>query len=179
MKTGFKGVVAAVLTGAIIMSVAGCVSFEQISNKEFKKALTGAGKIDEEEITEVKDATYEGADLKRKIIASDGKCLYSYMEFDDKDDAFDAFKDIYDDFGDAVDDDDFDGKYSKGISESSYSGYLLVDGDSDDKDFVDGKCYGGIYYKEDTIVIVMANSQKTKDKDKIDAVLDAIGYPKP
>ena len=64
-------------------------------------------------------------------------------------------------------------------SESGATGYILVDGDSDNDDFMDGKCYGGIFLKENTIVIVMANSNKSSDMEDIDAMLSAIGYPKP
>ena len=179
MKKGTKSVIAAILTGAMIMSIAGCANFELITHKQFKKALEDAAKIDEDEIRETKDDKYEGADVKRRIVATDGKCVYSYIEFDDAEDAYDTFSEIYDDFTDAVEDDEFDGSYRKGINENSGTGYILVNGDSDNEDFIDGKCYGGIFLKENTFVVVLANSQKSKDMDKIDAVLDAIGYPKP
>ena len=179
MKNLTKGIVSVALVGSMLMSVAGCASFNLISYKDFKKALEDAVNLDDDDIREYKNSTVDGNDTKHEIYATDGKCAYMFIEFDDADDAVDYFEDVYDEFEDTVKDDDFDGSYKKAYSESSQTGYILVNGDSDNDDFMDGKCYGGIFLKENTIVVVMANSQKSSDIEDIDAVLDAIGYPKP
>lgn len=179
MKNLTKGIVSVALAGSIMMSVAGCASFNQITHKEFKSALEDALKMDDGDYTEYKNSSVGGDDTKHEVYAVDGKCRYAFIEFEDVDDAKDYFEDIYDEFEDTIKDDDFKGSYKKAYSDSSATGYILVDGDSDNDDFMDGKCYGGIFLKENTIVVVMANSNKSSDMDDIDAMLSAIGYPKP
>lgn len=180
MKNFVKGAVSAVLAGSMMLSIAGCANFNLITYKDFKNALEEALEMDDDEYREYKNSSVSGSDTKHEVYANDGNCRYAFIEFDDAEDAFDYFEDIYDEFEDTIEDKDFDGNYKKGLVEgSSASGYILVNGDSDNSEFIDGKCYGGIFLKENTIVIVMANSNKSKDMDKIDAMLNAIGYPKP
>lgn len=179
MKKLTKGIVSVALAGSMMMSIAGCASFNLITHKEFKSALEDALKLDDEDYTEYKNSTVNGNDTKHEVYAVDDKCRYAFIEFDEVEDAVDYFEDIYDEFEDTVNDKDFDGTYKKMYSESGATGYILVDGDSDNDDFMDGKCYGGIFLKENTIVIVMANSNKSSDMEDIDAMLSAIGYPKP
>lgn len=179
MKSIVKGIAAIVLAGSVMLSVAACANFNLLTYKEFKSALEESLEMDDDDYTVRKKGTYEGYEIKHSVAAIKGKCRYMFVEFDDQDDAVEYFEDVYDIFEDAIKDEEFDGNYKKAYSESSATGYILVDGKSDATKFIDGKCYGGIFLKENTIVVVMANSQKSSDIEKIDAMLDAIGYPKP
>jgi len=179
MKKMTKGIISVVLAGSMMMSLAGCANFNLITYKDFKKALEDALDMDDDDIREYKNSSVDGNETKHEVYANDGKCRYAFIEFDDADDAVDYFEEVYDEFEDTLKDDDFDGSYKKAYNENAQTGYILLNGDSDNDDFMDGKVYGGVFLKENTIVIVMANSQKSSDMEDIDAMLSAIGYPKP
>ena len=179
MKSLVKSIAAVVLAGSMMLSVAACANFNLLTYKEFKSALEESQNMEDDDYTVRKKGTYEGYDIKHSVAAIKGKCNFMFVEFDDQDDAVDYFEDVYDAFEDALKDEEFDGNYKKSYSESSVTGYILVDGKSEAAKFINGKCYGGIFLKENTVVVVMANSQKNSDIEKIDAMLDAIGYPKP
>ena len=78
-----------------------------------------------------------------------------------------------------VDDKDFSGKHRSFYNEKAGYGYILLNGESDDNDFVDDKVYGGIYWSGDTFIIILVTSDKDKYVDNVTALIRALGYPKP
>jgi hypothetical protein len=76
-----------------------------------------------------------------------------------------------------IDDKDFDGKYSYRITDTE--GYILLNGESSSNDFFDDDIYGGIFCKEDVVVIVLCRSTSDRDTSRVDEFLRAIGYPTP
>ena len=169
MKT-IRSVVATILVGATMMSLAGCAKkIEPVKKKDFKTALENALDIDDDEYLDG-DGT---------VIYMEGKYYIMYRTFEDEDDAADWFEDLYDDFEDAVDDKDFTGKHREVYNENGGYGYIVFDGESDGGDMMEGDLYGGIYWAEDTAIYVMATSNKDKYVDGINALLSELGYPKP
>ena len=64
MKKLTKGIVSVALAGSMMMSIAGCASFNLITHKEFKSALEDALKMDDSDYTEYKNSTVNGNDTK-------------------------------------------------------------------------------------------------------------------
>ena len=76
-----------------------------------------------------------------------------------------------------MDDKDFDGRTSSRLTDDE--GYILVNGESHSDDFFDDDIYGGIFCKEDVVVIVIVRSDRDRDIDTVNEFLSAIGYPHP
>ena len=180
MKNFTKVMGSVLLIGSMALSVAGCAGFSAITARDYKSAIKAVTDLKSSDIRVEEDTRVNKLDARTTLRAQDGKCYYGFIEFEDTEDATDYFEDeIYDTFIDMIEDKDFDGNYRETYSKSAATGYVLVDGEGDaDNDFK-GEIYGGIYLKDNTVVIAMATSGKNKDKDKIDAVLDQISYPKP
>ena len=176
MKGLYKGIISAALIGTMLMSAAGCTKFEVIGYKDFRAALEDEAGIDESSCSTGKDRRHDGYEMKRYIEGEKGNCEFAFYEFDKEKDAVEYFEKQYDEFLDAVEDDDeFEGSHKESFDEDSATGYIIFDGEVEEN----GRVYGGIYLKENTIVSAMSVGSKDKDIERIDGVLDAIGYPKP
>lgn len=178
----FKGVMAIGLTAAMLFSFTGCgTSFSATDKKTFESALEDKDilDLDDDEYSSQKGDDLYGVDGCTRDIWYYGDDFYiEYREFDETEDAYDYFEDCYDDFEDDMDDENFEGSSKSKISDTT--GYIILDGEGDDGDFVgDDDIYGGLYFKDNTVVYVLVRSDKDKDQDKVDDFLDAIGYPKP
>lgn len=128
-----------------------------------------------------------------KVISGrlDNNTVITCFEFDDEDDAYDYFTEmIYEEFEDIKEDKHFDGNIRMANSEGF--GYVLVDADYDEEvyfgdisyarnvDFDFEHLYGGVYYIENTVCIIM-NYNKGKDREisELNEVLEALELPQP
>lgn len=177
-----KKILSAILVATMALSLVGCSSMKAIGKKDFKNALKEL-KLDDDmrEIEEESDLEwygYDDDDIEYYASAYDDEQYYLFIQFEDTEAAHDYFEDeFYDDVMDMKEDKDFDGKLKTKLSKSS--GYIILNGESDSKGFGKGDIYGGIYFKDNVIVVALANSNKKSDIKDINAFLKAIGYPKP
>ena len=168
-----KTVVCSALVATMLFCMVGCVNVKAVNKKDFKNALEDVADIDDDEYYEYDDFD---SDIDYTIYAYDSDAYYDYSIYGDEDDALDAFEDIYDEFQDMKDDKDFDGSLRMGLSGST--GYILFNGEADGSVF-DDEVYGGIYLKDDVVIMVYALSDSKSDIKDINAFLSAIGLPKP
>ena len=173
-----KQVISVALVSAMALSIAGCAKkIESIKKGDFKDAIEEV--IDDGDYVEYGDNIYYYGD----------NFFIDFYQLDDEDDAADAWDDILDSYNDMVDDKDFDGS-RRMVSTSNY-GYILLDGESDSDDFLadvsgitflaggENYYYGGIFYVEDEIIVVMTLKDKDGNREDIDTILAAMGYPHP
>lgn len=173
-----KKVISVALVGAMALSIAGCAKkIETVKAGDFRDALEEV--MDDDDYTDANDNIYCYGD----------NFFIEFYEFGDEDDAADAWDDIYDTYEDMTDGGDFSGK-RKTVTTGSF-GYILLDGECEDEDFLTGVSgvqflnggenyyYGGIFYVEDQIIIVMTTKDKDGNREDIDTILNALGYPKP
>lgn len=114
------------------------------------------------------------------VQGTSGSCYFAYIEFVDEEEATEYFEDeVYDVIDDMIYDNDFDGDYSMNFNYREYAGYVTVDGYSYSDDFLYGDVYGGVYLKDNILVLVMANSDDESSRSAIDTLLRDIGYPMP
>lgn len=172
-----KSILAVVLVACMMLSVASCAkSVKKVDKDKFEAALEKV-KIDDDDLYENKNGTRDGYDYDRTISAYDGNCIYVYIEFEDADECKEYFDDeIYDEFEDLKKDKDFDGKLQ--MHTGAHSGYVIFNGEADGDD-VDGDVYGGIYFRDNVLVMVMCYSDKKSDIEDIQTVLKALGLPRP
>ena len=163
-----KKVVAAVLTGAMLLPLAGCAKkIERIKARDFENAI--------EEVFDDDDySSYDGL-----IYVIDDDYIITFATLDDDDDARDRWEDILDDFDDMKDDKKFDGRTVR-VDREEY-GYILLNGESSDRHFMNGRCYayGGIFYVEDEVFVILTNKDKDSYREDIDTILRALGLPRP
>lgn len=175
MKNFVKGMMSAALIGSMLMSVAGCTSFNLIEYDDFAAALEEEVGLKEDDCRTGKNKKRNGYEMKRYIEGTKGtSTTFKYYEFKDEDDAVEFFEKQYDEFLDVIEDEDFEGSHKESFDEDSATGYILIDGEADNS-----SVYGGIYLKENTYITVATTGSQDKDRDRVDAVLSAIGYPKP
>ena len=174
MKKILTSVVSVVLIASMGLSIAGCAKkIKPIKGKDFKNALEEVFDIDDDDYTEYKGSDYTD------IYYYEHDYFIEYYQFDDADDAFDRFDDLYDSYEDMIEDKDFTGRHRAVYNEKGGYGYILLNGESEDNDFIDDDVYGGIYWVDDTLVYVLVTSDKDKYVDNVSAMIRAIGYPKP
>ena len=174
MKKVLTSIVSVVLIASMGLSVAGCAKkIKPVTKKDFKKALEETFDIDDDDYGD-----YDGDDYVH-ISYGDHDYDVEFYQFDDDDDAFDMFDDLYDAYEDMIEDKDFTGKHRAVYNEKAAYGYILLNGEADDKHFFDDDIYGGIYWSGDTIIIVLVTSDKDKYVDNVSTMIRAIGYPKP
>lgn len=174
MKKAVKNIVSVVLLACMAFSLASCgKKISPVKKKDFKSALEDSFDIDEDDYS---DYDWDDYDY---ISYLDHDYYVVLRQYDDADDALDEFENIYDDYEDMVDDKEFKGKRSAVFNEKAGYGYILLNGESDSEDFFDDDIYGGIYWTEDEIIIVIVLSDKDKYTENVDAMLKAIGYPRP
>ena len=163
-----KKIIAATLVGAMLLPLAGCAKkIELIRAGEFKDAI--------EEVFDDDDYVSYG-DM---IVVMDDDYAIVFSQYDDEDDALDAWEDTVDDYEDMMDDKDFDGR-TRLVNRDTY-GYILLNGECDDRDFYQGRSYmyGGIYYVEDEIFAIVTVDDDNGARDDINTILRALGLPRP
>ena len=163
-----KKIIAATLVGAMLLPLAGCAKkIEHIRAAEFKDAI--------EEVFDDDDYVSYG-DM---IVVMDDDYAIAFSQYDDEDDALDAWEDTVDDYEDMMDDKDFDGR-TRLVNRDTY-GYILLNGECDDRDFYQGRSYmyGGIYYVEDEIFAIVTVDDDNGARDDINTILRALGLPRP
>lgn len=102
--------------------------------------------------------------------------LYEFISFEDTESAHDYFnEEWYEDYSEAKKDKDLDGTMKDSLSKTS--GYIILDVESDSKDLGKGNIYGGIYFADNTVVIVMGMDASKSSKKEIDSFLESIEYP--
>ncbi len=174
MKKFVRSIVSVVLLGSMALSFAGCAKkIEPVKKNDFKDALEESFDIDDDDYSE-----YEWDDYT-DIYYYDHDYYVEMYQYDDADDALDKFEDAYDDFQDMLDDKEFKGRHKAVFNEKGGYGYITFSGESDSDDFFDDDIHGGIYWADDTIIIVVVTSDKDKYTENIDAMIKALGYPKP
>lgn len=167
--------VSVVLVGAMVLSIAGCgKNYDVVSQRDFEGALEDVAGLDEDDWY---DYTTYYSHSEHDIDCYDGDLHYEWIEFDSNKHAMDFFEDIYDGFEEMREDDDFEGRCSYALTDET--GYILVNGESSSDEFYDDDVYGGIFCKEEVVVIVMARSDRDRDITAVDDFLRAIGYPHP
>lgn len=143
----------------------GLAGLPYLSLSEFEDAVAACTDIDIDYFS-----SFEGSGCTYNY-CTEGAVQYLYYEYDDEDDARDEFEEAIEDMEDP-DDDDVNGTYVTYYDGTC--GYILVDGE-----FEGEFLYGGIYLNEDVVIVVVAYDGNSGDDRDVDAVLDAIGYPKP
>lgn len=163
-----KEIMAVTLVGAMLLPLAGCAKkIERMRAKDFKNGIETV--FDDDEYSSYGDT----------ISLADDDYIIAFMTADDDDDARDEWEDIVDAFQDMKDDKKFDGR-TRLVDRDTY-GYILLSGDCKDKDFANGKgyYYGGIFYVEDELIVVITLKDKDSCRDNIDTILRALGLPRP
>lgn len=189
MMKKLRTITAVVLSFATALSMAGCTSFKVIDDEEvFYDALDDAVGIEEEDTYNRENTMVGDAKVQYVIYAEDGDNYYTYIRFKREEDAMDYFDDIYDDFRDILEDNDFEGSHS--MSESNSKGHIILDGILDDNTPItfysrsicgneDVELYGGIYVNDNVYIEVLTINGSKRDREKIDAFLKQIEFPKP
>lgn len=177
-----KKILSVVMIVTMMTSLVACKSFKAIDYKVFKNAVDEV--YGEEPIKYSEDmfeyAGYDEYDLDRNYYYYIDNGILEYYKFDDEEGAREFFEDYYyDEFEDMIEDDDFEGNRSNGLSNSR--GYIIVNGECDGSDFWEDidEAYGGIYWVDNIVVVAMMDSDKKSDIKDMDAFLDEIGYPAP
>lgn len=161
-----KKIIAATLVGAMILPLAGCAKkIERVKSRDFEAAI-------EEVFDDDEYGSYGGSTV---VYADNYEIMF--MTLDDDDEARDDWEDFLDEFDDMMDDDDFDGR-TRRVDRGEY-GYVLLDGENDSRDFADGSdyLYGGIYYVEDELIVVLTTKDKDSYREDVDTILNALGFP--
>lgn len=164
-----KKVIAAALAGIMLMPLAGCAGrkIEAVSARDFKRAV-------EEVFDEDDYGSFGGS-----IYVIDDHYAVNFTEFDDDDDARDTWEEALDNFDDMMDDNDFDGRTVR-VDRDTY-GYILFNGECDDPNFMGDRSYiyGGIFYVDDEYIAVVTDKDKDANRDNVDTILNALGFPHP
>lgn len=182
-----RGLIALVLAGATMLSVAGCSGVKRIDDEDkFLEVLKNSAGIKKKDMmVRDKNTTYDGEDVEYLTFTEDGSNSYCYIRYEDADDAMDAFENKYDSFDDILDDNDFDGSHKKMLSKDQ--GYLVLDGDIEEGITFDGmtffesdtEYYGGYYVNGNVYIEVYCINGSKRDKEKVNAVLKELGLPNP
>ncbi len=184
MRTKSREVLASILLLTIALSVGACKkkvkTFEKVSRQEFSKALDGidvhADEImvfeDNDPLSTVMDDHF-GEGSKYALIAQKNGILFSYIEYSSADFAH-YYIDSY--FGDHNNLSRDKRKEECEIKLFDDYGYILIDFEKYGIQF-----YGGIYQKDNTVIVVSNDNSEHvySDKALIDMFLDLINYPKP
>lgn len=177
-----KKFLSVVMIVTMMTSLVACKSFKAIDDKAFEDAVDEVYGEEPREYTEdmFEYAGYDEYDLDCNYYYYLDDGILEYYEFDDEEGAREFFEDYYyNEFEDMIEDDDFEGSRSSGLSGSR--GYIIVNGECDGSEFwaeID-EAYGGVYWVDNIVVVAMMNSDKKSDIKDMDAFLDAIGYPAP
>ena len=179
-----KKILSVVMIVAMMASLVACKSFKAVDDGDFEDAIDEVYGEEVKEISgdDIEWSIYDGTDMDKNLYYYDysDELYIDYFEFDDEEAALEFFEDeYYKDFEDMIEDDDFEGSRSSGLSSSR--GYIIVNGECDGDGFwteID-EAYGGIYWVDNIVVVAVINSDKKSDIEDMDAFLDMIGLPTP
>ena len=179
--------IAAVLVGATMLSVASCSDVKSIDNeKTFFDALKKTAGISKKDmIVHEKNTSFDGHDTEYVTFTEDGNNSYCYIRYEDEDDAMDAFEIMYDSLEELLDSGEFDGSNKRKINDGQ--GYLILDGSVEagvafggmtffEKDM---HYYGGFYVNNNVYIEIYTLDGSKSDKETIDAMLKELSLPRP
>ena len=184
-----KVVAASVMACVSLFSYTGCSSFKVIDNEDvFFNALTDVAGIKKKETIHEKNYEVNGDDVEYFIYTGDGDNFYTYIRFEEDDDAMDYFDIFYQDFEEIKEDEEFDG--SSSMSEGKTRGMVTFNGEVGKDNglnfyhmnkhfFEDTEIYGGVYVNKNVYIEVYSADGSKRDKEKIDKFLKQLGFPKP
>ena len=182
-----KGLTAAVLVGATILSIAGCsgISVKYLDDEDaFFDALKSNADIRKKDMmVHEKDTKFDGVDVEYLTFTEDGPNSYCYIRYEDAEDAMEEFENKYNSFEDILDDKAFDGDNKMMLTKDQ--GYLILNGDLDEGTEFDGltfymgdtEYYGGFYVNKNVYIEVYSLNGDRSDKEKIDAILKELNLP--
>lgn len=181
--------VAVILVMATVLSLSGCSSFKVIDNEDqFFDALEESAGIKKKNTIHEKKYEVNGDDTEYFIYTGDGDNFYTYIRFEDEDDAMDYFDEFYQDFEEIKEDKEFDGSYSMSMNKTR--GMVTFNGEVESDNglnfyhmnkyfFEDTDIYGGVYVNKNVYIEVYSANGSKRDKEKIDKFLKQLGLPKP
>lgn len=162
-----KKIIAATIVGIMLLSIAGCAKkIERVRKGDFEDAIEEV--FDDDEYGTYADSVY---------VYDDHYAInFSIL---DEDDAEDIWEECLEDYDDMIEDNDFHGR-TRRVDTDTY-GYILLNGELDDDDFLGDRdyVYGGIFYIEDEYIAVLTDKDKDDYRDNVDTILDALGFPHP
>ena len=182
MKTVIKSIVSVVLLISMVFSTSGCAKkIKPVEMNDFKNALEEVFDIDEDDYGEHRWPSYT------EIVYYGSGCQVFMSQYHNEHDALNQFEILYKNFMNKVEDKKFKGKKTCVFNEDDGYGYILFDGESDSEHFwpsdMYGHIYGGIYWTVDRTILVIGfegtNEQHEDYTKNINAMIRALGYPKP
>lgn len=169
----FKGIVSLLLVVAMAFTLMGC-GVKEISPKEFKTLIKDTLDCDKEDLDE-RDGYVDYEDTFIRYIGEDSsKYDIEYTEYEDEEAAKYQFDSIVNSLEFMKKHDGVDGKIKIASNYVTVDAEMTYGYDADSVDF-----YGGYYLAKNIIIEVSTGTGKDKDKDVIDDVIKALGYPKP
>lgn len=169
-----KKLVSVVMIFTFLFAFTGCFFFST-DQEEFKDALKDVLGVEEDQYY---IAGYSSVNTPISgcvaAISYIGPVACYYYEFDNSKNAHSYFVKQYEMFEADFEYDLFNGEYQK--SESSSRGYIYLDGTAKAgaKSFIGlGNIYGGLYFQDKTVVLVVTSTSPSLAADFI----DAIDYP--
>ena len=184
-----RSAVAVILVMSTIISLSGCSGFKVIDDEnKFFDALADVASIKKKETIHEKNYEVNGDDVEYFIYTGDGDNFYTYIRFEEDDDAMDYFDIFYQDFEEIKEDEEFDG--SSSMSEGKTRGMVTFNGEVGKDNglnfyhmnkhfFEDTEIYGGVYVNKNVYIEVYSADGSKRDKEKIDKFLKQLGFPKP
>ena len=182
-----RAFISLVLAGAVAFSIVGCSGFKVIDDEDvFYDALENVLDIKKKETYHEKKTDINGDDAEYVIYSRDGDNVYTYIRFEDEDDAMDLFEDFYEEFEDALD--GFEGSNTRSITKTR--GSVIFNGEIEEKSnlplvfgngymYEDSDIYGGVYVNKNVYIEVYTVNGSKRDKEKINNFLKALKFPKP
>lgn len=172
-NSSFKRLAALALMASFVFGITSCqkINFEKIDEDDFVKAAEEID-IDEDEIDVYEeDWQFRGSgfdEASYAMVCSHNDLYLTYVVFDDEDDAFDCFEQYIEIVEDEVGNRRTGNKLKKNLNEDDEIGYIIFNLD-------DG--YGGYYYCEDTLLLVLAIEPSSRDIRETQTFLDELEYP--
>ena len=183
----FRGLIAAVLCGATMLSVAGCKSekVKSIDDEDvfFDALKKTAGISKNDMMVNDKNTQFDGMDVEYLTFTDEGCNSYCYIRFEDEEDAYEMFKSKYDSFEELLDDKDFEGDNKRNLKDDQ--GYLILDGEVAEGAAFDGLTfntrdthyYGGFYVNKNVYIAVYSLNGDSDEMDTVDAMLKELDFP--
>lgn len=170
---GLKGIVSVLLIGAMALSLCAC-GVKEVAPKEFKSIVKEALDCDKEDLYE-SEGYYDYIETRISYSGEDyDKYTVILTEYEDEDAAKYAFDVETNSMNFKKSHDQIDGKCKIAKNYITIDAEVTYGYDGNDEDV-----YGGVYMAGNYIIEVYTYTGKDKDKDVIDEVIDALGYPKP
>ena len=184
-----KTVAAFVMTSAILFSFAGCARFKVIDNENvFFDALEKTTEFERDKTANTGNSSEKPAfDKEYEIYAVDGSHIFTYIRFDNNDDAMKAFDKFYENIDRHIQEGDFTGSHAASFGKTSGSvtfngtvkNAVTVYGDDTDDIRRDMDLYGGVYVNKNVYIEAYSIDGSKTDNETVDRFLKEIGFPKP